>query len=227
MRQNLPQHRGLFVTGTGTGVGKTVVSAALMQRYGHCHRLRYWKPIQTGIEEDNDTNTVRKLGACTDAEVLDDGMRLAGPFSPHWSARLAGTRVALQPLLDIFARQEAGAWVIEGAGGVLVPVNESEMMTDLISLFNLPSLVVAQSGLGTINHTLLTLEALDARSIAVAGVAMVGPPNPPNREAIEKFGGVRVVAEMPPLAELTANGVGDWARVEFDADQQLEKYFRE
>lgn len=226
MRQNFPQHRGLFVTGTDTGIGKTVISAVLMQRYGQLYRLRYWKPIQTGIEQDDDTATVRRLGACARQEMLDDGVRLRGPFSPHWSAHLAGDRIDLQPLLDRFADQEPGAWVIEGAGGVLVPINETDLMINLISRLNLPALVVARSGLGTINHTLLTLGALDAESVAIAGVVIVGEPNAANRAAIEKYGEVEVVAEMPLFEDLTAEAVGDWARESFDRLGRLEKFLR-
>jgi malonyl-CoA O-methyltransferase len=226
MRQNLPQHRGLFVTGTDTGVGKTVVSAVLMQRYGKLHRLRYWKPIQTGIEQDDDTATVCELGACAAQEIFDEGVRLCGPYSPHWSAHLAGTCIELQPLLARFADQEPGAWVVEGAGGVLVPINETDLMLDLISQLNLPALVVARSGLGTINHTLLTLGALDAESVAIAGVVMVGEPNAANRAAIEKYGDVEVIDEMPVFEELTAEAVGDWARESFDPNGRLEKFLR-
>jgi dethiobiotin synthetase/malonyl-CoA O-methyltransferase len=226
MRQNLPQHRGLFVTGTDTDVGKTVASAVLMQRYGQTHRLRYWKPIQTGIEQDDDTETVRDLGACAEQEIFDEGVRLGGPYSPHWSAHLAGTSIELQPLLDRFAGQEPGAWVVEGAGGVLVPINEADLMIDLMSQLNLPALVVARSGLGTINHTLLTLGALDADSVAIAGVVMVGDPNAANREAIEHYGDVEVVTEMPMFEELTADVVGDWARESFDREGRLEKFLR-
>ena len=226
MRQNFPQHRGLFVTGTDTGIGKTVVSAVLMQRYGQLHRLRYWKPIQTGIEQDDDTATVRKLGTCAAQEILDEGVRLRGPYSPHWSARLAGVSIDLQALLDRFADQEPCAWVLEGAGGVLVPINDSDLMIDLISQLNLPALVVARSGLGTINHTLLTIETLESCEIPVAGVVMVGEPHPGNREAIEKYGDVKVIAEVPPFPELNAEMVGNWARNCFDPERQLEKYFR-
>lgn len=226
MRQNFHQHRGLFVTGTGTAVGKTVVSAVLMQRYGELYRLRYWKPIQTGIEQDDDTAAVRQLGACAAQEILDDGVRLRGPYSPHWSAHLAGTRIELRPLLAGFAAQEPAAWIVEGAGGVLVPINETDLMIDLISQLNLPALVVARSGLGTINHTLLTLGALDAESAAIAGVVMVGEPNAANRAAIEKYGGVEVIAEMPLFEVLAAEAVGDWARESFDPAGRLEKFLR-
>ena len=226
MDQSLPQHRGLFVTGTDTGVGKTVVCAALMQRYGPRHRPRYWKPIQTGIEQDNDTATVRDLGVCVDGEIFDQGVRLRGPYSPHWSAHLAATRIELQPLLDLFAAEEAGAWVVEGAGGVLVPINDSDLMVDLISQLHLPALVAARSGLGTINHALLTLGALEAAEVPVAGVVMVGEPDAANRRAIETYGDVEVVAEIPPFAELSADTFGDWARESFDPEGRLEKYFR-
>src|SRR4051812_23209610 len=118
---------GLFITGTGTGVGKTVVASAVMHRYRTSARVRYWKPVQTGIERDNDTAAVRYLGNCNEGELLDDGIRLSGPVSPHLAAELNQTQIHIQELIRMVETAPSTNWVIEGAGGVLVPLNESEL----------------------------------------------------------------------------------------------------
>ena len=194
--------RGVFVTGTGTGVGKTVLSAALMLRFP---KACYWKPIQTG--PDDDTAEVRRLSG---GRVLDLGVRLPDPVSPHLAAHRAGTRIELQPLLPIAASENVV--IVEGAGGVLVPVNDSQLMADLMVLLGLPVIVATRTTLGTINHTLLTLEALRARSLQIAGVAMVGERNPDNRAAIEHYGNVRVLNEMPFFNPLTKESLQSWSR---------------
>jgi dethiobiotin synthase len=224
---------GLFVTGTDTGVGKTVVCAALMHRFRETAPLRYWKPIQTGIEQDDDTAEVTRLGACDagacDAEEVDrDGVRLARPVSPHLAARLSGQTIDVP---SIAARTRAGTargWIIEGAGGVLVPLNDRETNVDLMIAIGLPALVVSRTALGTINHTLLTLEALRRRSVPVAGVVMVGDPNPENRTAIEQYGGVAVLGEMPRLPAIAERNsprdlftLAQWAREALDAEGRL------
>lgn len=193
--------RGVFVTGTDTGVGKTVMSAALMLRYGHASAVRYWKPVQTGIERDDDTRTVEQLSAC---RVLDEGVRLPRPLSPHLAARLAGRPIDVERLVSIAEGQsDAERFVVEGAGGVLVPLTPSVLVIDLIQRLALPTVVVARTTLGTINHTLLTLAALRARDIPIAGVLLAGPANPDNLEAIEHYGGVTVLGHLPPLEPLT------------------------
>ena len=215
--------RGLFVTGTDTSVGKTVVSAALMHRHGRQRVLRYWKPIQTGIEQDDDTAEVMRLARCQPEEVIHAGVRLPRPLSPHLAARLSGVTIELQPLIDI-ATKALGAkdgLVVEGAGGAMVPINDREMMTDLMARLSLPVLIVSRSTLGTINHTLLTIEALRRRSLAIAGVVMVGAPNADNREAIEQRGGVHVVGGMPVFDPLTPEALGAWAMTELDRDGRL------
>lgn len=196
--------RGLFVTGTDTAVGKTVVSAALMHRFRRVPGLRYWKPVQTGIEHDDDTAEVLRLsGAGVDA-ALRDGIRLRHPLSPHRSARLAGTVIEVAGLLDTASSQPSlSRWIVEGAGGVLVPLNERELMVDLMVLLGMPVVIAARSGLGTINHTLLTIEALRARALPIVGVVMVGPPDADNRLAIEAHGNVQVIGELPMLSPLT------------------------
>jgi dethiobiotin synthase len=211
--------KGFFVTGTDTGVGKTVAAAALMHRFRGVAPLRYWKPIQTGIEIDDDTATVRRLGACSEDELLNQGVRLPKPVSPHLAAQWAGQRIDLVKLRGLIGFDDGDTtWIVEGAGGLLVPVNETQTMADWIAYLALPVLVVARSGLGTINHTLLTLEALQARSLRVAGVMMIGEPNADNRAAIERYGRVRVVAEMPFLTPLDPGLLAAWSVTHLDVE---------
>lgn len=214
--------RGLFVTGTDTNVGKTVASAAILARYSCFHTLRYWKPIQTGIESDNDTETVLNLTGLGRGRVEEVGVRLKRPLSPHLSARLAGIRIDLEEVVSRI--DKAGSWIVEGAGGLLVPINEECLMVDLILALALPVVVVARTTLGTINHTLLTVEACRSRGIVVAGVVMSGVPNRANLEAIEYYSGVRVVSVIPFFENLSRADFLHWVKTEFDRDGVLGKY---
>jgi dethiobiotin synthase len=208
--------RGIFVTGTDTNVGKTVVSAALMVRYRAEAPLKYWKPVQTGIEHDDDSREVARLAGV--GEVHERGVRLPHPVSPHLAARLAGTRITVRSLVDqIDGEDDVGTrWIVEGAGGVLVPINERETMADLMSALDLPVVIAARSTLGTINHTLMTIEALRRRMLRVAGVVMVGEPNDENRLAIEKYGAAEVIAELPRFDPLTPEALQRWVHATFD-----------
>jgi len=207
-------NRDLFVTGTDTGIGKTLLSALLVSALDR----KYWKPIQTGIEIDDDTAAVRRLGACLAEELFDHGVRLPKPVSPHLAAQWAGQRIDLPELRRLMGGGDGTIWIVEGAGGLLVPVNETQTMADWIAYLGLPVLVAARSGLGTINHTLLTLEALRARSLRVAGVMMIGEPNADNRAAIEQYGQARVVAEMPFLTPLDPGLLAAWSVTHLDAE---------
>jgi dethiobiotin synthase len=218
--------RGIFVTGTDTGIGKTSVAAALMHRYREVGGLRYWKPIQTGIEQDDDTKTVQALG-CSPSELFEPGIRLRRPLAPYLSAELAGTRITIANLLDSISEEpESAGWVVEGAGGVLVPINDKQYMIDLMSHLDMPVVVVARTELGTINHTLMTIEVLRNRTLNVAGVVMVGNSNPANKDAIEKWGEVEVVGEMPVFPKLTADQLAGWATMDFDPKGKLASCFK-
>ncbi|MCQ8240216.1 dethiobiotin synthase [Rhizosaccharibacter radicis] len=188
--------RGVFVTGTDTGIGKTLVSACLVRAWD----AEYWKPMQTGLAEDpGDTGTVAALAGCTPERVHPPAVELAAPLSPEDAAR--GERVALHPEALRLPPGGEAPLVVEGAGGVLVPVGGHMLTAHLIARLGLPAILVARSTLGTINHTLLSLEALRARGVRVLGVVMNGPPSANNRAAIERHGRVRVLAELPELAE--------------------------
>lgn len=186
-----------FVTGTDTGVGKTVLSALL------CAALdaSYWKPIRTGTEVDSDTHTVEILAGLTKDRVFPEAYQFEPPVSPHLAARKAGVRIDLAKI-KIPTDATDIPLIVEGAGGVMVPLNETDLMIDLIRQLKLPVLLAARSSLGTINHTTLSLVALRNAGIHVAGVVMIGAPNAENCAAIEEFGKTRVVGEIPWLSEL-------------------------
>jgi len=201
-----------FVTGTDTGVGKTVVSALL------CAALDaiYWKPIQTGTREGADRPTVMGLAGLARARTFPEAYRFAPPVSPHLAARRAGVRIDLRKIQ--MPRIAAGENLIaEGAGGALVPINDTQLMTDLMRHLGLPVLLVTRTTLGTINHTLLSLEALRAARIDVRGVIMAGKPNRDNREAIERYGHAAVIGVVPRLARIDRAALIGVFRKYFDA----------
>ncbi len=197
-----PARRGVFVTGTDTGVGKTVVSAGLVRAW----RAEYWKPCQTGLDEEpGDSDTVARLSGCGSGRLHPPALALGAALSPEDAAAVAATSfdagvLALPPPLA----PDDPPLVVEGAGGVLVPLDAGTLTSAVIERFGLPVVLVARSRLGTINHTLLSLEALRARGIAVAGVVLNGPVSAGNRSAIERHGRVRVLAELPVIDRLDA-----------------------
>jgi dethiobiotin synthase len=214
--------RGIFVTGTDTGVGKTVAAAALLLRYRGIFPVKYWKPIQTGIEQDDDTAEVRRLASCRPADILAAGVRLERPVSPHLAARLAGRPIDLNAVGALaFRESDSTRLIVEGAGGVLVPVSEKANMADLMVGLGLPAVVVARTALGTINHTLLTIEALRRRRVHAAGVIMVGVPNADNQQAIEQYGGIPVLGVMPQFSPLTPERLAEWVATELDPNGRL------
>ncbi len=186
-----------FITGTDTGVGKTVLSALLCSALDAC----YWKPIQTGTDEGTDSRTVAELAGLPEARIIPEVYRFRQPVSPHLAARWAGERISLKNIVMPEVAPGA-ALIVEGAGGVLVPVNEQEFMVDVMRELKLPVLLAARSSLGTINHTLLSFAALGRAGVEVAGVVLIGDMNAHNREAIEEYGRVLVVGEIPRLEKL-------------------------
>ena len=188
----------VFVTGTDTGVGKTVASAWLCLHTG----ADYWKPIQSGYPPDRDSGDVARLSG---ARVYPERYLLRLARSPFEAATHEGLRIGLDDfsLPQSPGQQTGRPLVIEGAGGVLVPLNEDATMLDLMERLAAPVVVAARTGLGSINHTCLTLAALRARALPVLGVILSGPLDETNRAAIEHFGSVRVLGHIPQLAPLT------------------------
>ena len=192
--------QGFFVTGTDTDVGKTIVSAWLVARLGAC----YWKPVQAGNHPETDSAIVRRLTGVPPDRILPEAYVLPEPIAPHEAARRAGVVIDMQKLVPPPCDRPL---VVEGAGGLMVPLNDTALVIDLATELHLPIILVARSTLGTINHTLLSLEATRRRGLTLAGVVVNGPETPHNRAAIERYGQVEVIAEIPWLDQLTPSAL--------------------
>lgn len=190
--------QGFFVTGTDTDVGKTLVSAWLVGRLG----AYYWKPVQAGNHPETDSDIVRRLTGVPLERILREAYVLPEPIAPHEAAQRAGITIDMARLVLPFCD---GPLVVEGAGGLLVPLNDEAYVIDLATELHLPIILVARSTLGTINHTLLSIEAIRRRGLPLAGVVVNGPETPHNRAAIERYGKVEIVAEIPWLDHLTGS----------------------
>jgi dethiobiotin synthase len=182
----------LFITGTDTGVGKTLLSAVLVAGLGG----KYWKPIQTGSVEGTDRETVIKWAGIQATDTYPESYVFGPPVSPHLAAKQQGTTIDLS---TIRRPASSGPIVIEGAGGVFVPINEKEFMADLMRQCGAPVVVAARTALGTINHTLLTVFAIRQAKLPLLGVVMIGRENVENRLAVERYGNVPVIGSVPWL----------------------------
>lgn len=188
--------RTFVVTGTDTGVGKTVFAAALVAAIGGS----YWKPVQAGLDEDSDSSTVGALGV-PPHRILPEAYRLTTPCSPHRAAEFDDVTIEPGRLTPPCV---AGPLVVEGAGGALVPVTRTLLYADLFARWRHPAVVVARTGLGTINHSLLTIEALRHREVPILGIAFVGEAQDDSEATISAVGSVRRLGRLPPLPKLTA-----------------------
>jgi dethiobiotin synthetase len=190
---------GRFViTGTDTGVGKTIFAAGLTTVLG----ATYWKPVQAGMDDGGDSANVRALGV---RNILPEAYRLKTACAPHVAAAIEGIEIdpdALElPKVD-------GSLVIEGAGGVLVPLGGGMLFADFFAIWGAPVVLVARTALGTINHSLLSIEALRSRGVALLGVAFVGDPEPESESAILRLGQIRRIGRLPWLDPLNGETLG-------------------
>ncbi|UYY59435.1 dethiobiotin synthase [Sphingomonas sp. S2-65] len=193
--------RAIVVTGTDTGIGKTVFAAALTAALD----ATYWKPVQSGLEEGEDSDTVAQLAALPPERILPPAYRLRTPCSPHRAAEIDGVEIEPKRLqLPQIERQ----LIIEGAGGVLVPVTRTLLYADLFARWGLPTVLVARTALGTINHSLLSLEALRARGVNMLGIAFVGDANEDSEATICAIGKARRLGRLPILASLDPGRLG-------------------
>lgn len=195
------------VTGTDTDIGKTVFAAALTAALD----AHYWKPVQAGLAAGTDSETVARIGGVDPSRILPERYRLQIPASPHYSAAQEG--IAIGP--DDFAiPQVDGPLVIEGAGGALVPVNPDLLFADLFAHWALPVIIVASTRLGTINHSLLTIEALRSRGVAIHGIAFVGDQQADSEQTICRMGEARRLGRLPMIDHLSPTSL----KATFDAN---------
>jgi dethiobiotin synthetase len=196
------------VTGTDTNIGKTVFAAALAGALG----ARYWKPIQAGLPQDGDietdTQTVKRLAG---VQAFPEAYRLALALSPHYAAELEGEVIAPASLIP-----PDGPLVIEGAGGLMVPLTRDTLYLDVFARWGLPLILCARTTLGTINHSLLSIAAIKARGIPLAGVAFIGDYNEDNEATICEMGKTKRLGRLPFLDPLTPDSLRAAFAREFD-----------
>ena len=178
----------------------------------------YWKPVQAGTEPETDSAAVRRLAEISVERILPEAFVLPEAMAPHEAARRAGVTIDMAKLKPPATDR---LLVVEGAGGMLVPLTERAYVIDLAAELHLPIILVARSTLGTINHTLLSIEALRRRGLPLAGVVMSGPETPHNRTAIERYGDVNIIAEIPWLPSVTRATL-----LEIEPELDLEKLAR-
>ncbi len=195
----------VFVTGIGTDVGKTVVSAILAE----ARSAQYWKPVQAGDLDNSDSHKVARY--CSDrVRILPEKHRLKTPMSPHGAAALEGIAIRLE---DFDAPDFSGNLIIEGAGGLLVPMNEEGLsLADVLQEKKWPCVLVSRHYLGSINHTLLSLEVMKQRQIPIEGIIFVGDEYPSSESIIEKIGGVRILGRIPLADEVNSAFVQEQAK---------------
>ena len=200
----------LIVTGTDTAIGKTVVCAMLTLAL----EAFYWKPIQAGLSGATDSATVAALTRMPSERLLPERYCLQHPLSPHRAAELDGVEIDWQSI-GLPAIPPGRTLIVEGAGGVLVPLTRAVLQIELFARWQAPAIVVARTALGTINHTLLTVEALKRRSIAVHGIIFVGDEMPDTQRTIAEFGGERILGRVPLLQQMDAEALTEMFQQHF------------
>ena len=191
----------IVVTGTDTGIGKTVFAAGLTALLG----ASYWKPVQAGLTEETDACCVQRLADLADDRVIPEAYRLANPASPHRAARLAG--ISIDPVGLHPPAAGGRPVVIEGAGGVMVPLDSDTLFLDVFARWQCPVVLCARTSLGTINHSLLSLAALRSRGIDIIGIAFIGEASPDSEDTICRLGAVRRLGRLPWLSPLDARSL--------------------
>tara|TARA_B100000965_G_scaffold167544_1_gene139726 strand:- start:333 stop:977 length:645 start_codon:yes stop_codon:yes gene_type:complete len=207
----------IIICGTDTDVGKTIVSSFFVQGL----KGVYWKPIQSGTEEGTDTQTVCKLLNLEPNRHLSERYKFKAPVSPHWAAELESSFIEPNnlklPNLEKLI-------IIETAGGLMVPLNRNWLQIDQLKVWGAPVILVARTGLGTLNHTLLSLEALKNRNINVLGIVLNGPPHNDNPKTLEQFGATKILARLPIFEEVSAKQLSqEWNKQQLD--QKLKNTF--
>lgn len=196
--------KNYFITGTDTGIGKTLTAAIVMQLL----QANYWKPIQSrSADELSDTQIVQSLTGLPDTHFFSSAYEFYFPLSPNHAAEKSGVEIEM-PQIKI--PTSTRSLIVEGAGGVYVPLNTQTSMLDLMKWINFPVIIVCRGTLGTINHTLLTIEALHARNIQIHGLVFSGELNLMSQKTIEQWSGVRTLFHVPYFPEINPGILTTW-----------------
>jgi len=193
-------NKPIFVTGIGTGIGKTIVSAILTEKL----KADYWKPVQSGDLDDSDTNKVKSLVSNATTRFHQEAYRLSQPFSPHKSAAIDGITIDLR---SIMLPATDNQLIIEGAGGLMVPLNDNFLMIDLIRQLEAEVVLVSQNYLGSINHTILSVYALKNEGIPVRGIIFNGIKDIYSKDFIMQYSGLELLGHIPQYAVIDKNTI--------------------
>lgn len=204
----------IVIAGTGTDVGKTVFSAAFVRALDGC----YWKPIQAGLNGETDSQCVARLSGLDAARILPEAYCLSTPASPHVAAEIDHIEIAQSKLMPPHTQR---ALIIEPAGGLAVPITRTLLQIDLLAQWTLPVVVCAKTELGTINHSLLSIEALKRRAIPILGIAFIGEENVDSQRTICEMGGVRHLGRLPHISPLTPDALHRAFALNFDIAEIL------
>ena len=188
------------ICGTDTDIGKTLISSFFVRGLN----ASYWKPIQSGIESQTDSQIVEKLTKVNKEKIINEAYVFTKPVSPHWAAEIDQRIINLMflklPKVD-------GSLIIETAGGLMVPITRNFLQIDQIEKWGLPIILVCKSGLGTINHTLLSIEALKKRNINILGLVINGEKHLDNPKTLFEFSGIPIIAEFPYIQKIDSNNL--------------------
>ena len=197
---SLKNHLKFIICGTDTDVGKTLISSFFVRGL----KSFYWKPIQSGIETETDSQSILRLSGIKKEKILKEAYIFEKPVSPHWAAEIDGKKIDINllnlPKID-------GSIVIETAGGLMVPITRNFLQIDQIRKWNLPVIIVCRSSLGTLNHTLLTIEALKKRNIKILGLIINGEKHLDNPKTLREFSKLPIIAEFPRLNNIDKNNL--------------------
>jgi dethiobiotin synthetase len=199
----------LVVVGTDTGIGKTTFSAALTGALN----AAYWKPVQSGDLDATDSDTVLRLAGIAPEQIIPEIYRLKTPASPHLAAEIDG--IEIDPAALELPKTDRPL-IVEGAGGLLVPLTRQITYLDVIARWNIPVVLCARTTLGTINHSLLSIEALRARKVPLLGIAFIGDENVESERIIAAMGRVQRLGRLPHLAPLSRQTLQNAFAAHFD-----------
>ena len=197
----------IFVTGIDTGIGKTLVSAILVEAL----HADYWKPIQSGNLNDSDTMTVRRLITNSTSVFHQEAYRLTQPLSPHAAAEIDNIKIDLDKICSLVPAVKERHLIVEGAGGAMSPVNDALVVLDLIQRLEAEAVIVSKHYLGSINHTLLTISALRRRGIPIRGLVFNGKPEKSTEDFILRYSNLKVLLSIDEEKSLDKKTVNKYA----------------
>ena len=199
----MSSHKNIFkfiICGTDTDIGKTLISSFFVKGLNSF----YWKPIQSGIESQTDSQTVEKLAQLSKEKIIKEAYVFTKPLSPHWAAEIDQKTINFDKLR---LPKVQGSLIVETAGGLMVPITRNFLQIDQIKQWNLPVILVCKSSLGTLNHTLLSIESLKRRNIEILGLVVNGEKHLDNPKTLVDFSGIPLIAEFPYINKMDSNNL--------------------